>query len=483
MEKLIPQAQRMPLDVGLIHIIGMSGIAEILHNLGYSVQGSDIADSPNVLRLREKGMEVKIGHKGENVEGVAVVVKSSAVKNDNPEIMEARKRKIPVIRRAEMLAEIVRLKNTVSIAGTHGKTTTTSMVAHLFEKAGREPTVINGGIINTKGTNAYLGSGDWLVAEADESDGTFIKLPSVVGIVTNIDPEHLEHYGSFDAVKEAFYTFVTNLPFYGFAVLCADHPEVKKLSREVTDRTIITYSVEKDESADVLATNIRPAPDGVGSLYDVRFSARVTGGDHPKTIKDIELPMPGIHNVSNSLAALGVAAELKFPETVLKDGFKDFAGVKRRFTKTGEVGGVLIIDDYGHHPTEIMATLRTARTVADKRGGRVIAIAQPHRYSRVHDLFAEFGSCFKDADMVYISEIYSAGESPIDGISRESLVEVINRNGKKASPLGSEEELPRLIAEIGKPGDLVVFLGAGTVTKWANALPEQLADEVGASVG
>jgi UDP-N-acetylmuramate--alanine ligase len=467
----------MPVDIGIIHVIGiggigMSGIAEILHNLGYKVQGSDVAESGNVARLREKGISVVIGHKEENIEGVAVVVKSSAVKKDNPEILGARSRHIPVICRAEMLAEIVRLKNTVAIAGTHGKTTTTSMVAHLFEKAALQPTVINGGIINTRGTNAYLGSGEWLVVEADESDGTFIRLPAVVGIVTNIDPEHLEHYGSFEGVKQAFHTFIENLPFYGFAVMCKDHPEVKTLMGQIIDRKIITYGLEEHQNGvDLRAINIRPK--GIGSVFDVVLSARLTQ-DEERIIHDVVLPMPGIHNVSNALAAIGVAAELRFGDEVIRWGFEDFKGVKRRFTETGEVEGVLVIDDYGHHPTEIMATLRTARTVADQRGGRVIAIAQPHRYSRVHDLFKEFATCFTHADMIYISDIYAAGEKPIDGISRDSLVAAIRGTGKDVKPLQDPETLANTIATVAQPNDLVVCLGAGNITYWANELPAGL---------
>ncbi len=465
-----------PLNIGPIHFIGiggigMSGIAEILHNLGYKVQGSDASNNANVKRLESFGIKVSIGHKGENVEGASVVVKSSAVKNENPEIVYARKNSIPVIKRAEMLAEIMHLKNSVAIAGTHGKTTTTTMVTSMFEAAGLDPTVINGGIINAYGTNARLGSGDWLIAEADESDGTFLKLPAQIGIITNIDPEHMEHYGSFDNLRDAFKTFIENLPFYGFGVLCKDHPEVSALAGRVTDRKIITYAL--DCEADIKASNIRFSPEG-GSIYDVKISKRITGGEE-RIIKDVHLPMPGRHNVSNSLAAISVAVELGFEDKAILKGFRDFAGVKRRFTKTGETNGITIIDDYGHHPKEIIATLNTAKDVIHGSGKKIIAVVQPHRYTRVRDLFGEFCSCFGVADKVVVANIYEAGESPIEGISRDSLVEGIKKQGhKNVIPLPSPEELPKIINEIANPGDIVVCLGAGNITAWANSLPEDM---------
>ena len=470
-----PTTQTMPLDIGTIHFvgiggIGMSGIAEILHNLGYVVQGSDLSENANVERLQKMGITVHIGQRAENVEGVAVVVKSSAVKYDNAEVKAAREGYIPVVRRAEMLAELTRLKKTVAIAGTHGKTTTTTMVTAMFEAANLDPTVINGGIINAYGTNARLGSGDWLVAEADESDGTFIALPTTAGVITNIDPEHLEHYGSFDNLKAAFRTFVSNLPFYGFVVMCKDHPEVKALIGQIKDRRILTYGIDAEE-VDVKATHIRNTMGG--STFDVTLSERIAGKE--TTIKDLHLPMPGIHNVSNALAAIAVATELGMGTEVVQKALNEFEGVKRRFTKTGEVGGVTIIDDYAHHPKEIAATLKAAKEVVAEAGGRVIAVAQPHRYSRVKDLFDDFAACFSDADKVFVSEIFAAGEQPIEGVSQETMIKAIGNTGHAdVSALESPEKLAETIAACSKSGDLVVCMGAGTVTYWANALPEQL---------
>jgi len=467
----------MPLEVGIIHLvgiggIGMSGIAEILHNLGYRVKGSDIAESANVERLRKMGIKVAIGHLADNVTDAAAVVISSAVKENNPEVIFAREKKIPVVKRAEMLAEITRLKSCVAIAGTHGKTTTTAMTAALFTVAGFDPTVINGGIINAYGTNAYLGRGDWMVVEADESDGTFIRIPATVGVVTNIDPEHLDFYGSFAGVKKAFRTFIENLPFYGFAVACIDHKVVKKIAQQITDRRIYTYSVKSP--ADVRARQIKSTV--TGSVYDIEISARLSGGDGPKILKNIHLSIPGVHNVQNSLSVIAIAAALKIPETVIYETFANFRGVKRRFTITGEVEGVTIIDDYGHHPREIAATLQAARDVVKTRGkGRVIAVMQPHRFSRLRDLWEEFALCFSDADEVIIAEVYAAGEQPISGITRDELIRnIVEKTGKKPHALNSEKDLPEIVSKIAKQGDLVVCLGAGSITYWANALPDNL---------
>lgn len=473
--KKLPPAKTMPLDVGIIHFIGiggigMSGIAEILHNLGYKVQGSDLSENANVDRLRQLGIKVFIGQKEENVQDAAVVVRSSAVSQDNPEVKEARARYIPVVKRAEMLAELTRLKNTVAIAGTHGKTTTTSLVAAMFDAANLDPTVINGGIINAYGTNARLGSGEWLVAEADESDGTFIALPSTIGVITNIDPEHLEHYGNFDNLKAAFKTFISNLPFYGFAVLCKDHPEVKNLLGQVTDRRVLTYGIDS-EHVDVKASNIRNTIGG--SSFDVTISERVAG--KILEIKDLHLPVPGIHNVSNSLAAITVAMELNMGEEAVRKALAGFTGVKRRFTKTGEVAGITVIDDYGHHPKEIMATLTAAQDVLHNTEGKVIAVVQPHRYSRVHDLFSEFATCFGKADKLIVADIYAAGEKPIEGITRDTLVAAITKAGHPdVSVLEAPEKLAEMVLARAGKGDLVVCLGAGSITSWANALPEQL---------
>lgn len=461
----------LPLNIGTIHFvgiggIGMSGIAEILHNLGYTVQGSDISDNANVQRLRDLGIRVFVGHQAANVEDAKVVVISTAVKPDNSEVVAARADMIPVVRRSEMLAELMRLKAAIAVGGTHGKTTTTSLVATMLDAAGLDPTVINGGIINSYGTNARLGDGDWMVVEADESDGTFVKVPSTISVVTNIDPEHLDHWKNFDQLREAFKNFVQNIPFYGFAVLCIDHPEVQALIGKVTDRRIFTFGFSPQ--ADVRAVNVRTE---IGqSTFDVVIRERVDSAE--RVIRDVRLPMVGDHNVSNSLAAITVALELGIPDDKIVSAFDGFTGVKRRFTKTGEVDGVTIIDDYGHHPVEIKAVLKAARKAT---GNNVIAVVQPHRYSRLHDLFEEFCTCFNDADSVIVADVYEAGESPIEGASRDALVEGLrNRGHRHVAALEGPEALASMIAEQAKPGDLVVCLGAGSISAWANALPAQL---------
>ncbi|KXJ55540.1 MAG: UDP-N-acetylmuramate--alanine ligase [Thalassospira sp. Nap_22] len=461
----------LPLNIGTIHFvgiggIGMSGIAEILNNLGYSVQGSDISDNANVQRLRALGIKVFVGHKEENVEDAKVVVISTAVKPTNPEVVAARAAMIPVVRRAEMLAELMRLKAAIAIGGTHGKTTTTSLVATMLDAAGLDPTVINGGIINSYGTNARLGEGDWMVVEADESDGTFVKVPSTISVVTNIDPEHLDHWKDFDQLREAFKNFVQNIPFYGFAVLCIDHPEVQALIGRVTDRRIFTFGFSPQ--ADVRAVNVRT---NIGdTVFDVVIRERVDSEE--RVIKDVRLPMVGDHNVSNSLAAITVALELGIPDEKIVSAFDGFTGVKRRFTKTGEVDGVTIIDDYGHHPVEIKAVLKAARQATQNN---VIAVVQPHRYSRLHDLFEDFCTCFNDADSVIVADVYEAGETPIEGTSRDALVEGLrNRGHRHVSALEGPEKLAEVIKAEAKPGDLVVCLGAGSISAWANALPAQL---------
>jgi UDP-N-acetylmuramate--alanine ligase len=465
----------MPLDVGVLHFvgiggIGMSGIAEVLHNLGYAVQGSDLADNYVVERLRKSGIHVVIGaHDAANIAGAAVLVISSAVKDDNPEVKEARAMRIPVVRRAEMLAELMRLKATVSIAGTHGKTTTTSLISTLFMAGGKRPTVINGGIINAIGTNAVKGEGEWMVVEADESDGTFIRIPSTIAVVTNIDPEHLDHYGTFEALKAAFHQFITQLPFYGFGVLCIDHPEVQALMAKVIDRRMVSYGTSPQ--ADVRAMNIRQVSGA--QLFDVEISNRTTG--EVKTLKDVKLPMYGMHNVRNALAAITVAREVGIDDAVIVKTLGEFAGVKRRFTKTGEVNGITVIDDYGHHPVEIAATLSSARQAVEAGGGRVIAVVQPHRYTRLHSLFTDFCTCFSDADTVIVSDVYTAGEEPIEGANRDALVEGIRNHGHKhVLALPSEKELARMVSEIAQPGDFVICLGAGSISKWAGSLPKEL---------
>jgi len=461
----------LPLSIGTIHFvgiggIGMSGIAEVMHNLGYKVQGSDIAENANVKRLRGLGLEIHIGHAAENLGESRAVVISSAVKADNPEVVAARARLIPVVRRAEMLAELMRLKYAISIGGTHGKTTTTSMIAAMLDAAGYDPTVINGGIINAYGTNARLGTGEWAVVEADESDGTFMKLPSTIAVVTNIDPEHLDFYGTFDKVRDAFRIFVENIPFYGFAALCLDHPEVQALIPRVPDRKIVTYGM--NPQADVRAINISIAPGG--AVFDIVITDRASGAS--RTIEGVKLPMYGQHNVQNSLAAVVVATQLGFSDEVIRTALGTFSGVKRRFTKTGEAGGVTYIDDYGHHPVEIAAVLRAARSATH---GNVIAVVQPHRYSRLQSLFEDFCSCFNDADTVIVADVYAAGEQPIEGINRDALVTGLQERGhRKVLALSSPEALPGLIKEVTKSGDLVVCLGAGNITAWAHALPTQL---------
>ena len=462
----------LPLDIGTVHFIGiggigMSGIAEVMHNLGYAVQGSDLADSANVRRLRELGIQVSIGHRPENLREATVVVVSSAVKPDNPELVAARERFIPVVRRAEMLGEMMRLKWAIAIGGTHGKTTTTSMIATLLETAEYDPTVINGGIINAYGTNARLGGGEWMVVEADESDGTFVKLPATIAVVTNIDPEHLDHYKTFDAVRAAFVAFVENIPFYGFAVLCIDHPEVQALLGRVTDRKLVTYGFSPQ--ADVRAVNMRYSPDG--ALYDVVLTDRQTGDR--QTIANLKLPMMGQHNVQNSLVMVAVAREMGIDEPMLRRAMAGFRGVKRRFTKTGEALGLTVVDDYGHHPVEIAATLKAARQASR---GRVVAVVQPHRFTRLRDLFEEFCTCFNEADTVIVAPVYPAGEAPIEGVDRDALVDGLRRHGHRhALPLEQPEELAGLIASVAVPGDLVVCLGAGSITQWAQALPAELA--------
>jgi UDP-N-acetylmuramate--alanine ligase len=462
---------RLSLQIGPLHFIGvggigMSGIAEVMHNLGYKIQGSDAAESANVKRLRSQGIKISIGHTAENLGDAAVVVYSSAVKGDNPELAAARARQIPTVKRAEMLAELMRLKSAVAIAGTHGKTTTTTMVASLLEAGGFDPTVINGGIINAYGTNARLGQGEWMVVEADESDGTFIKLPATIAIVTNIDPEHLDHYRGFEGLKRAFDTFVENIPFYGFAVLCIDHPEVQSMIGRVSDRRLITYGY--GPQADVRAVNARF--EGGISHFDVQLSDRVKGGS--RTLAGLTLPMPGEHNVQNSLSAIAVARELGVPDVTVREALAQFEGVKRRFTKTGVWNGVTIIDDYAHHPVEILSALKAARQVAM---GRVIAVVQPHRYSRLKDLFKEFSTCMHGADTVVVSDVYPAGEQPLAGVSRDALVESMRAHGhRNVVALQSPEELAKVISEIAKPGDYVVCMGAGTITNWANLLPSQL---------
>ena len=462
---------RLPREIGPIHFvgiggIGMSGIAEVLSNLGYTVQGSDASESANVSRLREKGIRISIGHKPENVAGADVLVVSTAIKRDNPELMAARAQRIPVVRRAEMLAELMRLKSCVAIAGTHGKTTTTSMVAALLDAGDLDPTVINGGIINAYGTNARLGAGEWMVVEADESDGTFLKLPADVAIVTNVDPEHLDHFKTFEAVQDAFRTFVENVPFYGFAVMCIDHPVVQTLVGKIEDRRIITYG--ENPQADARLIDLKPFAGG--SSFSISFRDRKTEMAHE--IPDLHLPMPGRHNALNATAAIAVAHELGLSHDIIRKAIAGFGGVRRRFTRTGEWNGVTIIDDYGHHPVEIAAVLRAAR---ESTNGKIIAVVQPHRFTRLQSLFEEFCTCFNDADTVVVAEVYPAGEAPIPGIDRDHFVLGLLAHGhREVIPLQKSVDLAGLVHGMAGRGDYVVCLGAGNITQWAYALPGEL---------
>jgi UDP-N-acetylmuramate--alanine ligase len=458
-------------DIGPIHFvgiggIGMSGIAEVMSTLGYTVQGSDIADNYNVARLRKAGVTVHIGHSAGNLEDAQVVVTSSAVKKDNPEVVEAMARYLPLVRRAEMLAELMRFKSCVAVGGTHGKTTTTSLVAALLDAGGIDPTVINGGIINAYGTNARLGKGDWMVVEADESDGTFVKLPADVAIVTNMDPEHLDHYGTFDEAKKAYRAFVENIPFYGFAVMCMDHPHVQELISQVTDRRVFTYG--KSAQADYRLTDISFS--GGKSYFSVVINDRRTG--ESRTLDDIILAMPGEHNLLNSTAAIAVAINLGVSDKAIRKGLSGFSGVKRRFTLAGSSNGIDVYDDYGHHPVEITAVLKAARGVTDKR---VIAVMQPHRYTRLESLFQDFSSCFNDADQVILAPVYEAGEQPIEGINHMTLADGLRSHGhRNVSTISHASELAPLIHETAESGDVVICLGAGNITQWAYALPDEL---------
>jgi UDP-N-acetylmuramate--alanine ligase len=465
-------ATKLPGELGPIHFIGiggigMSGIAEVLITLGYRVQGSDAKASKITDRLVKLGANFFEGQRAENVGEAAVVVMSSAIKKGNPELEEARRRDLPVVRRAEMLAELMRLRSNVAIAGTHGKTTTTTMVATLLDKGGFDPTVINGGIIHAYGSNARAGAGEWMVVEADESDGSFNRLPATIAIVTNIDPEHMEHWGTIDALRKGFFDFVSNIPFYGLAVCCTDHPEVQALVGRVTDRRVVTFGF--NAQADVRAVNLTYKA-GVAH-FDIVLAAE------DQTIEGCTLPMPGDHNVSNALAAVAVARHLGMKKDEIREALAGFGGVNRRFTKVGEVlGGVTIIDDYGHHPVEIAAVLKAARqAVADRPGARVIACHQPHRYTRLSNLFEDFCTCFNEADVVAIAEVYAAGEDPIPGASRDDLVAGLIRHGHRhVRAILDEADLDRLVREQAKPGDIVVCLGAGTISSWANALPARL---------
>jgi UDP-N-acetylmuramate--alanine ligase len=461
----------VPFDLGPVHFvgiggIGMSAIAEIMLRTGYQVQGSDLRASANAERLQKLGAKVFVGHDGRHIEGASAVVFTSAVKADNPELAAARLKRVPLVRRAEMLAELMRLQHSVAVGGTHGKTTTTSMVAAILDAASFDPTVVNGGIINAYGANAKVGAGDWIVVEADESDGTFLRLRPTVAVVTNIDPEHLDHYETFDAVKRAFRGFVESIPFYGFAALCIDDPDVQEMAAQVENRRLITYGI--NPQAEVRALNIGVGAEG--STFDVLISG--IDGSATTVLGDITLPMAGEHNVRNALAAIAIGRELGAPEKAIRKGLAEFGGVRRRFTFTGAARGVRVVDDYGHHPVEIASVLKAARTVTK---GRVIAVVQPHRFTRVRDLFQEFCRCFNDADVVIVADVYPAGEAPIEGVGRDALVEGLKRHGHRhVLALDKPADLAAVVAAEAKDGDLVVCLGAGDITQWAHALPAQL---------
>lgn len=473
---ILLEQKKISNTLGIIHIIGiggigMSGIAEIMHNLGYKVQGSDITSNYNTQRLSSLGIKIFSCHEAMNVNGVSYVVVSTAINKDNAEIQAAMENKIPVIKRSEMLAELMRLKCSIAVSGSHGKTTTTSLIACLFEAAGLLPTVINGGIINNKSTNAYLGSGDYLIAEADESDATFIRIPSTIAVITNIDPEHMDYYKDFKSLVSAFKNFVENLPFYGFAVACIDHSVVRDLVSNITERKIITYGINSKD-AHVQAFNIHSNISS--STFDVKIDLPNVRGS--TIIEQVVIPTPGVHNILNALAAISIAVELDFGIKVIKDGFQCFQGVKRRFTKTGEYNGASIIDDYAHHPAEVIATLATARSIADKQNGRVIAAFQPHRYSRLKYLFDDFVKCFVHADLLYITDVYSAGEEVIAGASGEALVNEINSTNTlpKAVYVSGNDEIRNTVRSIARPGDLIVMMGAGSISTWANSLSAEL---------
>ncbi|AAU03720.1 UDP-N-acetylmuramate--L-alanine ligase [Rickettsia typhi] len=473
---LLLELKKTNQTLGTIHFIGiggvgMSGIAEILHNLGYKVQGSDLVENYNTKRLESYGIKIFLGHAKQNIKNVSYVVISSAIHQNNPEIKEALERKIPIIRRAEMLAELMRLKCSVAVSGSHGKTTTTSLIACLFEAAGLYPTVINGGIINNKSTNAYLGSSNYLIAEADESDATFIHIPSTIAIITNIDPEHLDYYQDFEILIGAFRSFITNLPFYGFAVCCIDHKIVRKLVDDITERKIITYGIDA-EDAHIIAFNINT--DIASSTFDVKISLPNVLGT--TIIEKITIPTPGRHNILNSLAAIAVGIELDFGIKAIKNGFNNFKGVKRRFTKVAEYNQAVIIDDYAHHPEEIKATLATAKNIANQQNGKVIAIFQPHRYSRIKYLFDDFMLCFADADILYITNIYAAGEKPIEGITGQSLVDKMTQNKyhDKANFLAELDDVVSVIIDHAASGDMIIMMGAGNISSFANELDRRL---------
>ncbi len=465
---------------GTVHFIGLGGIgmsalALILNKVNIKVQGSDLSENYLTQSLRDKGIQYVVGHKAENItDDICLVVKTSIVKDNNLEIIAAQAKNLPIITRAKLLEMCMAQKIGVTIAGTHGKTSTTAMTSLMFELAGLDPTVINGGIIDYFKSNSKLGDGAYLVAESDESDGSFVSLPTKIGVVTNIEPEHLESYNhDFEKQKSYFEKYITQIAPDGLCVLCIDDAEVEKIYNKIKGqhKNLVTYSIKKE--ADIMAYNIKS--DATGSLFDVKFNYANSALNKSQitNLENVHLQVYGAHNVSNSLAPVAIAAFLEVGGDVIKNALAKFTGVKRRFTKVGEVDGVTIIDDYGHHPTEIKATLQAARQLVNKH--KIILVLQPHKYTRVHDLFNEFCTCVDEADTVIVSDIYSAGQQPIDGATQDNLIAGIKKTGhKNVIKLNNESELAALVKANAKAGDLVLFAGAGSITYWANKLPEQL---------
>ncbi len=460
---------------GLLHFIGiggigMSGIAEVLVNLGYKVSGSDLVENQNVSRLKNLGVNIFIGHKKNNVDEAAMVVVSSAINSNNEEILEAKRRRLPIVKRAEMLAELMRFKKSISVAGTHGKTTTTSLMAAILETADLDPTVINGGIINSYKSNAKIGSSDWMVVEADESDGSFIKLPTTNIIITNIDAEHLDYYGNFRALKEAFKQCINNIPFYGMAIVCLDNPTIQSILSEIEDKRIITYGISPQ--ADYRAQNIR-SKDG-RTFFTLEISPKVYSPT--KNIDGLISNIPGIHNVQNVLAVCAMAIEMGIKTEVVKKALENFEGVNRRFSFLSSYRGIKIYDDYGHHPVEIRATLSAAREVSKNK---VVAIVQPHRYSRLKMLFADFTTAFNDADTVFVTNIYSAGEKEDKELTKEHLISALIAAGHKdVRKYEDLEQLKFFLEKKLNEGDIVIFLGAGDITQYARKFSDLLKIEV-----
>ena len=462
---------KRPENLGVIHFIGiggigMSGIAEILVQSGYLVQGSDIKASNNTKRLEKLGIEVFIGQRKSNIFNAKIIVVSTAISKNNIELVEAKKIFLPIVHRAEMLGELMRLKQSIAIAGTHGKTTTTSLIAKMIEENGMDPTIINGGIISSLDSNARMGKGDWMVVEADESDGSFTKLNPTAAVITNIDLEHLDFHKNEGNLELAFFNFLSSIPFYGFICLCTDHPRVQKLISKLEDKKVITYGLSAN--ADVRATNI------IYNNNKMNFTLSISNRRELEISSyEIEFSMIGIHNIQNALATIATGIELKIPIEKIKNTLKTFTGVQRRFQNVGNFKNTTIIDDYGHHPVEINAALAAARLLAPK--SKIISIFQPHRYSRIKDLFNDFCSCFNDADYVFLLDVYPAGEEPLKGFESTDLKNGLLKYGhKNVSYIESKKALVRETLKIISPNDIIICLGAGSITKIANTLEKEL---------